>query len=136
MFSMSVKSVPGSLVLMAPSVIGVPLAAVPGLGPHEDVLLDPLDELLLAAVVVDDDAAGAAAVLEVLLALALPLLLLLLPQPATKSNPRTATTGSPIRTRGTCWNILTDLLLLEELCLHPPQVGERGDSSRWENCMQ
>jgi len=39
---MSVKSVPGCLVLIAPSGIGVPVAATPGLGPHDDVLVDAL----------------------------------------------------------------------------------------------
>src|SRR5271169_1403055 len=42
MFWMSVKSVPGCLVLIAPSGIGVPVAATPGLGPHDDVLVDAL----------------------------------------------------------------------------------------------
>ena len=37
MFSISVKSVPGCFVLIAPSVIGLPLAATPGFGPHDDV---------------------------------------------------------------------------------------------------
>ncbi|HYB29228.1 MAG TPA: hypothetical protein VEF89_21625 [Solirubrobacteraceae bacterium] len=105
MFSMSVKSVPGSLVLMAPSVIGVPVAAVPGFGPHDEVLVDALDELLL--VVALDDAAAVELALELVV-------LLLLPQAAMESTPRTATIGSPSRTRGTWWNILTDLLLLED----------------------
>ncbi|MGO9905527.1 MAG: hypothetical protein ACLP4R_02205 [Solirubrobacteraceae bacterium] len=91
MFSMSVKSVPGCLVLIAPSVIGVPVAAVPGLGPHDEVPED-----VLAALVVELDDAGAA-VLEV----ALLVLLLLLPQPTTKNIPRTAAVDSPSRTRGT-----------------------------------
>src|SRR5919197_567596 len=34
MFGMSVKSVPGCLVAIAPSLIGVPVAATPGLSPH------------------------------------------------------------------------------------------------------
>jgi hypothetical protein len=38
MLEMSVKSVPGCLVLMAPRTIGDPVALTPGLGPHEDVL--------------------------------------------------------------------------------------------------
>jgi hypothetical protein len=38
MFGMSVKDVPGWLVAMAPSAIGVPVAATPGLVPHCDVL--------------------------------------------------------------------------------------------------
>ena len=58
MFSMSLKSVPGCLVLIAPMLIGVPVAATPGLVPQDEV------ETVLA----DDelDAAGdeAAAVLE------------------------------------------------------------------------
>jgi hypothetical protein len=93
MFSMSVKSVPGSLVLMAPSVIGVPVAAVPGFGPQDEVPLDALAELAVELVVLEL-AAGALLLLVLLL-------LLLLPQPATKSNPRAATIDSPSRTRGT-----------------------------------
>ena len=38
MFAMSVKAVPGWLVSIAPSGIGVPVAATPGLVPHGDVL--------------------------------------------------------------------------------------------------
>jgi len=38
MFGMSVNDVPGWLVAMAPSAIGVPVAAWPGLVPHCDVL--------------------------------------------------------------------------------------------------
>jgi hypothetical protein len=72
MFGMSVNEVPGWLVAMAPSGIGVPVAWTPGLVPHCDVLTVPapaeLDEA--PAGVVDDPAA-------VLL-----LLLLLLLQPA------------------------------------------------------
>jgi hypothetical protein len=56
-----------------------------------------------------DEAAGAAALVVVVL--------LELPQPATKSTPRTATSGRPSRTRGKSWLILTDVLLLEELCV-------------------
>src|SRR5487761_1331043 len=37
MFGMSVNEVPGWLVAMAPSAIGVPVAAWPGLVPHADV---------------------------------------------------------------------------------------------------
>src|SRR6202012_3456490 len=75
-FEMSVKSVPGCLVLIAPSTIGVPVAAVPGLGPHCDVLVAPPDAL---EVEVEEDAA-------VLLLAAAPgallVVLLPLPQPA------------------------------------------------------
>src|SRR5215469_16379221 len=38
MFGMSVNEVPGWLVAMAPSAIGVPVAATPGLEPHDEVL--------------------------------------------------------------------------------------------------
>jgi hypothetical protein len=38
MFGMSVNEVPGWFVAMAPSAIGVPVAATPGLVPHDDVL--------------------------------------------------------------------------------------------------
>src|SRR5271169_1267947 len=71
MFGMSVNDVPGWLVAMAPSAIGVPVAATPGLVPHCDVLTaDVLVELVAVDVL-----AGA---LELLLLL----LLLLLLQPA------------------------------------------------------
>ena len=47
MFSMSLKSVPGCLVLMAPMLIGVPVAATPGLVPQADVevVVPPAAEL-------------------------------------------------------------------------------------------
>src|ERR1700734_205666 len=61
MFSMSLKSVPGCLVLIAPMLIGVPVAATPGLVPQADVevvvpLADELDAeeaALLAAGALD-----------------------------------------------------------------------------------
>src|SRR5271154_664662 len=37
MFSMSLKSVPGCLVLIAPMLIGLPVAATPGLVPQAEV---------------------------------------------------------------------------------------------------
>ena len=93
MFEMSVKSVPGCLVLIAPSMIGVPVAAVPGLGPHGDVSdepLEPLEPLLADDVDVEPLLAGAAALLV--------LLLLLLPQPAiTRAAATIARTGAEIR---------------------------------------
>jgi len=42
MFGMSVNEVPGWLVAMAPSAIGVPVAATPGLVPHWDVSTVPV----------------------------------------------------------------------------------------------
>jgi hypothetical protein len=61
MFSMSLKSVPGCLVSIAPRLIGVPVAATPGLVPQEDVevvpaeaVLDPVAAPPLAADALDD----------------------------------------------------------------------------------
>jgi hypothetical protein len=61
MFGMSVNDVPGWLVTMAPSAIGVPVAATPGLVPHCDVLtalvlavaLALLDAVLVDVLVVE-----------------------------------------------------------------------------------
>src|SRR5882724_9542739 len=41
MFSMSLKSVPGCLVLIAPMLMGVPVAATPGLVPQAEVEVVP-----------------------------------------------------------------------------------------------
>jgi hypothetical protein len=41
MFGPSLKSVPGCLVSIVPMLIGDPVAAWPGFGPHDDVSLDP-----------------------------------------------------------------------------------------------
>jgi hypothetical protein len=49
MFSMSLKSVPGCLVLIAPMLIGVPVAATPGLVPQDEVETVPADEEPAAA---------------------------------------------------------------------------------------
>jgi hypothetical protein len=46
MFSMSLKSVPGCLVLIAPMLIGVPVAATPGLVPQDEVETVLADEEL------------------------------------------------------------------------------------------
>src|ERR1700749_4891987 len=119
MFSMSEKSVPGCLVLMAPSGIGVPVAATPGLVPHDEVLVDAAAALVLVLLAEVDEAAGAAALLVLLL-------LLLLPQPAIHTTTRAAAHSRPSRTRGTWWYILTDLLLLEDCVLTRP----RGLASR------
>ena len=40
MFGPSVKSVPGCLVSIVPMLIGEPVAATPGLGPHDEVSTD------------------------------------------------------------------------------------------------
>jgi hypothetical protein len=86
MFAMSVKSVPGCLVTIEPSAIGVPVAFVPGLVPHCDVsTLAPLELL------------DALAALEFALELDL-----LLPHAARTIVVPTATRARMSRTRGTC----------------------------------
>jgi hypothetical protein len=79
MLAWSVKSVPGCLVLMVPSLIGLPVAATPGLGPHEEVFV--LAAPLLVVALDELDAAPLAALLLLLL-----LELLVLPHPASASS--------------------------------------------------
>src|SRR5215469_5412692 len=83
MSGMSVNEVPGWLVTMVPSGIGVPVAFTPGLVPHCDVFTAPLDE--------PPDGL---------------LLVLLLPQPAA-SRPIAAASATAARARGVCSPILT-----------------------------
>src|SRR5262249_33316056 len=92
---MSVKSVPGCLVLIAPRTIGVPEAATPGLGPQLDVSeappeLEPLEVDVVAAAVLLllAEAPGAALVV-----------LLLLPQPVSATTPAITARAKPSRTR-------------------------------------
>src|SRR5438046_965694 len=73
MFGMSVNEVPGWLVAMAPSAIGVPVALTPGLVPQLDV------SVVAAPAVLDEPPAGVVAVPPAVLLL--PLLL----QPAAAS---------------------------------------------------
>jgi hypothetical protein len=56
MFSMSLKSVPGCFVLIAPMLIGVPVAGTPGLVPQDDAETVPAPDA-------PDDAADVADVL-------------------------------------------------------------------------
>jgi hypothetical protein len=95
MFEMSVKSVPGCLVLIAPSTIGVPVAAVPGFAPHCDVSDDPLDALVVA----DVEAELPLAALPPL-AVLLELLELLLPHPAITAAATISATSKPARREG------------------------------------
>jgi hypothetical protein len=103
MFGPSLKSVPGCLVSIVPMLIGEPVAFTPGLGPHDDVSLDPV----LALVELDE------LVLPPLAAGALLVLLLLLPHPARMAAPKTAANASSRRARGTYSNNLT---------ISPPRV--------------
>src|ERR1035437_3120617 len=97
MFGISVKSVPGCLVLIEPRLIGVPVAFTPGLGPQAEVLtVVPAVEVLPPV--------------DVLPPLALLLLeLLLLPHPARTVSPMTVTSTRLRLMRCPSWNILTDL---------------------------
>jgi hypothetical protein len=92
---MSVKSVPGCLVLIVPRLIGVPVAATPALLPQDEVPVEALALLLLAVVLALDEPPAA-------LLLALLLLLLLPPQPA-KNRQITAPKARLGRKRSPCW---------------------------------
>jgi hypothetical protein len=96
MFGPSLKSVPGCLVSIVPILIGVPVAAWPAFGPHDDVSLDP-PPLELEPPDVDvellDPPPPAAAPLELVL------LLLLLPHAATNMAAMTAASTKTRRAR-------------------------------------
>src|SRR5690242_9189845 len=104
MFGMSVNEVPGWLVAMAPSGIGVPVALTPGLVPHCDVST--------VAALAEADEAPAGLVFELVLVV----LLLLLLQPAA-ARARAAATMIVLRA-GIC------------LVIYPPRGGEVFNS-RW-----
>lgn len=93
MLAMSVNDVPGWLVTIAPSGIGVPVAFTPGLVPHEDVLTLALVELVELEPVLAP--CGVLAALELLL-------LLDEPHPASATAPATATTTLIVLIRPTC----------------------------------
>src|SRR5665213_2253217 len=116
MFGMSVKSVPGCLVLIVPRLIGVPVAATPCLGPHDDVPAEALALLVVAL---------ALAVLLLLAGALLELLLLLLPHAASAISVSAASSASATRLWGTTCLVLTDCLLSSgcEPGPGPPEVG-------------
>jgi hypothetical protein len=93
MLGPSEKSVPGCLVSIVPTLIGVPVAATPGFGPHDEVstleLLELLEPELAAAPLLLDE--------------------LLLPHPTRTSIPDTAASTTISRVRGHSWNFLTSL---------------------------
>ena len=95
MFGPSLKSVPGCLVSIVPMLIGVPVAATPGFGPHDDVPLDAVLELEPPDV--DDVALDPPPLADPPLELLL--LLLLLPHAASNTAPMTAARAKPRRTR-------------------------------------
>jgi len=118
--------------------IGVPVAATPGLGPHFDVSVDPPPELEappeleppleleppeLAVVALDpppppDDPGGALVLLP------------LLPHAASSTAPITTARATPRRTRSACRYIpLTSVLLRESIGGNPPRYGERRSYS-------
>jgi len=79
-------------VSIVPILIGVPVAATPGLGPQDETLT--ADELELLAAAVEDVPLEAALLL-------LLLLLLLLPHPASAISATAASSTRPSRIRGT-----------------------------------
>src|SRR5882724_9098493 len=88
MFGMSVNEVPGWLVAMAPSAIGVPVALTPGLLPHCEVSTVALPVLLLVP----------AGVVPPVLPVLVLLVLLILLQPATApARVRTAASTTVLR---------------------------------------
>jgi hypothetical protein len=96
MFGPSLKSVPGCFVSIVPMLIGVPVAATPGFGPHLDVSAEPPLELELEPpeLAVDVDPPLLAAELPPALEL-----LPLLPHAATTMAAMTAASTKPRRTR-------------------------------------
>jgi hypothetical protein len=111
MSGMSVNEVPGWLVAMAPSAIGVPVAATPGLVPHCEVLTVAV--LALAELVAFELVAG---VLLVLLVLLLVLLLALLLQPAAAA--------MAIATAAASTRVLRADSRFRCVLIYPPQGGE------------
>src|SRR5215467_5248740 len=81
MLAMSVNDVPGWLVTIPPSGIGVPVAFTPGLVPHRDVAVAVLLALLVAAEPLGDP------------------LLLVLPHPAAAATAMTAASAAAPRAR-------------------------------------
>src|ERR1700753_461577 len=97
MFSMSLKSVPGCLVLIAPMLIGARVAATPGLLPQaEAATAPPPPEEELAA---EEAALLAAGALEDAAALPLGLELELELHAASKPSDRAATAAAAVRVR-------------------------------------
>jgi hypothetical protein len=88
MFGMSVNDVPGWLVAIAPSGIGVPVAFTPGLVPHCDVLTAVVPVVPVGEPP-DDGVLG------------------LLLQPAATSAAMTVTRAAAVRVPGACFLLLT-----------------------------
>src|ERR1700733_6888275 len=93
MFSMSLKSVPGCLVSIAPMLIGVPVAATPGLVPQDEVETVLADEELDGAEAAALLAAGALVAVEADVLEELEL------QPARTPSATAATTAAAVRVR-------------------------------------
>jgi hypothetical protein len=96
MFGPSLKSVPGCLVSIVPMLIGEPVALTPGLGPHDEVSVDPPPLLELVVALADepppdDDVAAGLPPL---------LLLVLLPQAASATTASAMSSAIQIRLRG------------------------------------
>ena len=100
-----------------PMLIGVPVAATPGLGPQDEVLV-------LAVAGVELVLAGVLLVL-VDAAVLLLLLLELPPQPASANAPEIAASTANSRTREPCWYILTCLSSFVDEGANPPRLMAR-----------
>jgi hypothetical protein len=105
MLPISVKSVPGCLVLIVPRLIGVPVALTPGFGPHDDVAVLAAALLLLVPAAELDELDVAAPPLAELLEL----LELLEPHPASATRASAASNAKPTRIRDTTSKILIDV---------------------------
>jgi hypothetical protein len=102
MLPISVKSVPGCLVLIVPRLIGVPVALTPGFGPHDDVAVLAAALLLLVPAAELDELDVAAPPLAELLEL-------LEPHPASATRASAASNAKPTRIRDTTSKILIDV---------------------------
>src|ERR1700755_1498087 len=129
MLGPSLKSVPGCLVSMVPMLIGEPVAATPGLVPHDEMLT--LAVLPLPAAALD--------VLAEPLPAALELLLPLLPRPARATRASSASmapTASSARDRGTTYLMLTALLSSKVCGRTSRSARSCAHSSRGAFCLQ
>jgi hypothetical protein len=132
MLAWSVKSVPGCLVLIVPRLIGLPVAATPGLGPHElrleltvvvvevvVVEVDVLAEVPEGVVVVLVDGELVCVLPDVVLVVVLPELL---PHPASATATAMHVTAPKSRPRGGTRSVFTS----PSSNLGPARTSERG----------
>ena len=122
MFGPSVKSVPGCLVSIVPMLIGVPVAATPGFGPHDDVLVEAVRAVVRSCS--SWSRRCVAALLE--------LLLLLLPHPASAISASAADQArqDPVSAQAQrWWCILTLSSSSSDLVEPGPGLPEAADTN-------